>query len=196
MKKKETQRQHWTSEEIKTAIAKALENEPDGANKDYWTSDLTVDAVKRKYHTTKFKPSPLKIVLVRQCCGEKFTHVLANKREAKGLDDWRCPGVECRLQHHGHAVRQVRGADPALGLRARAVVPRLVPRDRGRLRGGEGSDPDAGRHRDSSGGVPAEATATSAQQFTPTQQEVEWLMGKFTTQTIDKVCLKLFDGEE
>ena len=91
--KKETQRQHWTQEEVKTAIAKAIEHEPEGPNKDYWASDLTVDAVKRKYRTTKFKPSPWKIVLVRQCCGEKFSHVLANKRQAKGLDDWRCPGV-------------------------------------------------------------------------------------------------------
>ena len=29
----------------------------------------------------------------------------------------------------------------------------------------------------------------------PTQQEVEWLMGKFTSQTIDAVCEELF-GEE
>ena len=38
--RKETQRQHWTQEEVKTAIAKALENEPEGPNKDYWTTDF------------------------------------------------------------------------------------------------------------------------------------------------------------
>ena len=32
--------------------------------------------------------------------------------------------------HHGHALRQVRGADGSVGLRATAVLPRLVPRDR------------------------------------------------------------------
>ena len=32
--------------------------------------------------------------------------------------------------------------------------------------------------------------------FSPTQQEVEWLMGKFTTQTIDAVCDELFGGEK
>jgi len=96
--KKETQRQHWTQEEVKAAIVKALEDEPEGANKEYWTTDLTVDQVKAKYRTTKFKPSPLRIVLVRKCCGATFAHVLANKRQARGLDDWRCPGVECRLR--------------------------------------------------------------------------------------------------
>ena len=75
-----------------------MENEPEGPNKEYWTTDSTVDQIKAKYHTTKFKPSPLRIVLVRKCCGEEFVHVLANKRQARGLDDWRCPGLECRLR--------------------------------------------------------------------------------------------------
>ena len=92
---RESCKQHWTQEEVGKAIAKALENEPEGPNKEYWTTDLTVDAVKRKYHTTKFKPTPLKIVLVRRCCGEKFTHVLANKRKANGLSDWRCLDPQC-----------------------------------------------------------------------------------------------------
>jgi hypothetical protein len=36
----------------------------------------------------------------------------------------------------------------------------------------------------------------SPKQLTPTQQQVEWLMGKFTTETIDAVCDELFGGEE
>ena len=28
-----------------------------------------------------------------------------------------------------------------------------------------------------------------------TQQEVEWLMGKFSAQTVDKVCEELFGGQ-
>ena len=81
------------------AIAKALENEPEGANKDYWTTDCTVNDIKTKFGLRKFKPSPLKIVLVRQCCGEEYVHVLANKKGLKGLSDWRCHDPECRLKH-------------------------------------------------------------------------------------------------
>ena len=29
----------------------------------------------------------------------------------------------------------------------------------------------------------------------PTQQEAEWLMGKFSSQTVDSVCAELFGGE-
>ena len=29
----------------------------------------------------------------------------------------------------------------------------------------------------------------------PTQQEAEWLMGKFSSQTVDAVCQELFGGE-
>jgi uncharacterized protein (DUF3820 family) len=31
--------------------------------------------------------------------------------------------------------------------------------------------------------------------LSPTQQEVEWLMGKFSVQTVDAVCNELFGGE-
>ena len=52
------------------------------------------------------------------------------------------------------------------------------------------------------GGVPAEATVeagttvTAAAARDPGQQEVEWLMGKFSTETVDLVCEELFGGEE
>ena len=32
--------------------------------------------------------------------------------------------------------------------------------------------------------------------LTSTQQEVEWLMGKFSSETIDAICARLFTGEE
>ena len=35
----------------------------------------------------------------------------------------------------------------------------------------------------------------AAEAATPTQQQVEWLMGKFSTQTINLVCDELFNGE-
>jgi hypothetical protein len=80
-------------QQVRAAIAAAMKGQPDGPNKEYWTTDLTVDAVKRKWHTTKFKPSPLKIVLVRRCCGEKFTHVLANKRYGQPVPPGRTAGT-------------------------------------------------------------------------------------------------------
>ncbi len=195
MKNKETQRQHWTSEEIKTAIAKALEHEPDGPNKDYWTSDLTVDAVKRKYRTTKFKPSPLKIVLVRQCCGEKFTHVLANKREAKGLDDWRCPGVECRLRttvmpfgkFEGQTLRWVHEQEPSYLAWFHETVDGCEEVKEA-IRMLEGIEAHLAAFRQKRQMSPRKSISS-------TQQEVEWLMGKFSAQTVDEVCDELFGGE-
>ena len=35
----------------------------------------------------------------------------------------------------------------------------------------------------------------SSKPATSSQQEVEWLMGKFSAQTVDKVCEDLFGGE-
>ena len=192
--KKVTQRQHWTQEEVTAAIAKALEHEPAGPNKEYWTTDLTVDAVKRKYRTSKFKPSPLKIVLVRQCCGEKFVHVLANKRQARGLDDWRCPGLECRLRtttlpfgkFEGQTLPWVYEQEPSYLAWFHECVDGCEEVKEA-IKGLEG--------------IETHLTAfqmrrqPSTKKLTPTQQEVEWLMGKFSAQTVDLVCDELFGGE-
>ncbi len=35
----------------------------------------------------------------------------------------------------------------------------------------------------------------SPRKLSPTQQDVEWLMGKFSAQTIDSLCEELFGGE-
>ena len=49
--KKEVQRQSWTQAEIQTAIAKAVEGETEGPNKEYWTTDCTVNDIKTKFGT-------------------------------------------------------------------------------------------------------------------------------------------------
>jgi hypothetical protein len=189
--RKETQRQHWTQEEVKTAIAKSLEDEPMGPNKEYWTTELTVDAVKRKYHTTKFKPSPLTVVLVRKCCGEKFVHVLANKKQAKGLDDWRCPGLECRLRttvmpfgkFEGQTLRWVYEQEPSYLAWFHETV-EGCEEIKEAIRGLEGIEAHLEAFRQK-----------RRQRVAASREEVEWLTGKFTSQTIDAVCEELFGGK-
>jgi hypothetical protein len=95
---KETQRQHWTQEEVIQAIARALENEPEGPNRDYWMTDCMVAEIRKKYRLKRLKPDPLNIVLVRPCCGKQFVHLLKQKKEAKSLKDPRCMEPECRLK--------------------------------------------------------------------------------------------------
>jgi hypothetical protein len=193
--KKETQRQHWTQEEVNEAIRKTLEDEPEGPNKEYWTTDLTVDQIKAKYHTTKFKPSPLKIVLVRPCCGEKFVHVLANKRQARRLDDWRCPGLECRLRStvlpfgkfEGQTLRWVYEQEPSYLAWFHETVDGC-DEIKEAIRALDGFEAHMAAFRE-------RRQQPSPKPLTPTQQQVEWLMGKFSAQTIDKVCEELFGGE-
>ena len=189
--KRETQRQHWTQEEVNQAIAKATANEPEGPNKVYWTSDLTVNQVKRKCRTTKFKPSPLTVVLVRQCCGEKFVHVLANKRGMNGLDDWRCPGVECRLRSttlpfgkfEGQTLRWVYEQEPSYLAWFHETVDGCEEVKEA-IRALDGVEAHLEAFRLKRRSLP--------QQLTPTQQEAEWLTGKFSAATVDKVCEDLF----
>ena len=33
--------QRWTRKEVEAAIAEVLKNEPEGANREYWTSELS-----------------------------------------------------------------------------------------------------------------------------------------------------------
>jgi hypothetical protein len=197
--KKETQRQYWTQEEVASAIAKAMEGEPEGPDKDYWTSELTVDQVKRKWHTTKFKPTPLKIVLVRQCCGEEFVHVLANKRKAKGLDDWRCPGLECRLRttvlpfgkFEGQTLPYIYEQEPSYLAWFHETVDGCEE-VKSLIRGLDGIDSHLAAFRRKQ---LWRQGRLSQEPVTPTQKEVEWLMGKFSSVTVDKVCEELFGGE-
>jgi hypothetical protein len=186
-------RQHWTQEEVNQAIHKALEDESEGANKEYWTTDCTVQDIKAKYRTSKFKPSPLKIVLVHQCCGEKFTHVLRYKRDAKNLKDWRCLDPQCLPKQlvmpfgkfKGQTLHWVYAQEPGYlawfhecieGCEEVKAVIRTL----------EGIEAHLTAFRQRHGQQPS---------LTPTQEQVEWLMGKFSAQTIDAVCDELFGGE-
>jgi hypothetical protein len=192
--KKETQRQHWTQEEVDQAIRKALEDEPEGANKEYWTTDCTVQDIKAKYRTSKFKPNPLKIVLVHQCCGEKFTHVLRYKRDAKNLEDWRCLDPQCLPKQlvmpfgkfKGQTLRWVYEKDPSYLAWFHETVEGCED-VKAVIRALDGIEAHLAAFR--------ERRRTLPRKLTPTQQEVEWLMGKFSASTIDKVCEELFGGE-
>ena len=199
--KYEVHRQLWTQDEVRTAIAKAMGDEPDGPDRDYWTSDLTVDQVKRKWHTKKFKPRPLTVTLVRKCCGRRFVHVLANKRKARSLEDWRCEEAECRLKTHvmpfgkfeGQTLPYVYEQEPSYlawfhdtvdGCEDIKELIRSLP----------GIEAHLATFRQKQ--LWRQGRLSQQQPATPAQQEVEWLMGKFSTETVDLVCSELFGGEE
>jgi hypothetical protein len=191
----ESCKQHWTQEEVRTAIEKALEDEPEGANKEYWTTDCTIQDIKAKYHTTKFKPTPLKIVLVHQCCGERFSHVLRYKRDAKNLKDWRCLDPQCLPKQlvmpfgkfKGQTLSWVYEQEPSyLAWFHETVEACEEVKEAIRALDGIEAHLEAFRQR---------RQQPSSKPLTPTQQQVEWLMGKFSMQTIDAVCEELFGGE-
>lgn len=197
--KYEVRRQLWTQDEVRTAIAEALADEPDGPDKDYWTTDLTVDQVKRQWHASKFKPRPLTVTLVRKCCGREFVHLLANKRKARSLEDWRCEEAECRLKtqvmpfgkFEGQTLPYVYEQEPSyLAWFHESVdgcedVKELI-------RGLNGIETHLATFRQKQ---LWRQGRLSQQPVTPTQQEVEWLMGKFSEQTVNVVCSELFGGE-
>ena len=203
--KKLNMQQHWTSDEGKAAIAKALETEPEGPNKEYWTTDLTVDDIKAKYRTTKFKPRPLTVTLVRQCCGEKFVHVLKNKMKARSLKDWRCLDATCQLKtlvmpfgkFEGQTLPWIYEQEPSYLAWFHECVDDYED-IKSLIRGLEGIEAHlvAFRRKQRHQAIQRQPSHPQApKQLTPTQQEVEWLMGKFTAQTVDSVCEELFGGE-
>ncbi|MGO8750635.1 MAG: hypothetical protein ACLQNE_32195 [Thermoguttaceae bacterium] len=187
-------RQHWTEEEVKAAIAKVLADEPDGPNKEYWTSDLTIQDVKAHHGLKKFKPEPVTVTLVRKCCGKQFVHMLKYKRETKSLKDFRCFAPECQLKVVLMPFGKFKGQ----------TLPWIYERSPPYL---------AWFHETVDGceeikvairaldGIEAHLAAfrqrrhPSQKRLTPTQQQVEWLMGKFSVETVDKVCEELFGGE-
>jgi hypothetical protein len=193
--KKLDMKQQWTSEEIQAAIAKALEHEPEGANKEYWTTDCTVQDIKEKHGLKKFKPSPLKIVLVRECCGEECVHVLANKRGLNGLSDWRCMDPQCRLRtvvmpfgkFAGLTVALVYEQQPSYLAWFHETV-EGCEEVKAVIRGLDGIEAHLVAFR--------QKQRSSQKPLTSTQQQVEWLMGKFSAQTIDSLCEELFGPEE
>jgi hypothetical protein len=191
----EHMKQQWTQKEVQVAIAKAVENEPAGPNRDYWTTDITVQDVKERHGLREFKPDPLTVTLVRECCGEAYTHVLRYKREAKNLKDWKCMDSRCRLKvtvlpfgkYAGLTLPLVYEKEPSYLAWFHETV--------------EGCE-EVKQVIRSLDGIEAHLTAfrarrrqVSQKRLTPTQQQVEWLMGKFSAETIDGVCEELFGGE-
>ena len=83
-------------EVVQAAIAKAMENEPEGPDRDYWISDTAIKDLKAKYGLKRFKPKPVTVTLVRECCGKRFTHMLTARESAICLKDPECAGPECR----------------------------------------------------------------------------------------------------
>ena len=76
-------KQHWTQEEVSKAIAKAVEDEPEGPNKEYWTSDLTIQEVRAHHGLKSLTPEPVTVTLVRKCCGKQFVHMLGTRERQK-----------------------------------------------------------------------------------------------------------------
>ena len=190
----ESCKQHWTQEEVKEAIAKALADEPDGPNKEYWTTDCTVNDIKAKHGLKRFKPTPLTVTLVRQCCGEEFVHVLANKRQMKGLSDWRCMDPQCLPKtvvmpfgkFKGQTLSWVYEQQPSYLAWFHETV-EGCEEVKEAIRALEGIEAHLTAFRQGKPSPP--------KSLTPNQQQVEWLMGKFSVETVDKVCEELF-GEE
>ena len=190
----ENMMQHWTEAEVRTAIATALENEPDGPNKAYWTTECTAHDIRVKYGLKKFKPNPLVVTLVRECCGEKFNHTLFYKKEAKGLKDWRCFDIECRLKvlvmpfgkFAGKTLPWIYEKSPSYLAWFHETV-QGCEEIKEAIRGFDGIEAHLMEFRE---------RPRQPKRLTPTQEQVEWLMGKFTTNAIDVVCAKLFNGEE
>ena len=93
-----------------------MEHEPEGPDRDYWTTETSVKDIKAKYGLKRFKPKPVTVMLVRECCGKRFVHVLTARESAICLKDPACADPECRRRHGDPSLRQVQGADAVLGL--------------------------------------------------------------------------------
>ena len=190
-----TTMQTWREDEVKAAIAKAMENEPEGPDRDYWTTGTSVQEIKKKYGLKRFKPKPVTVTLVRECCGAKFVHKLTARESALCLKDPRCADPECRRRmavmpfgkFKGELLSWVYELEPSYlawfhetvaGCEKVKEAIRSLP------------------------GIEAHLAAFQRKQRQPmprkplssTQQEVEWLMGKFSAQTVDEVCDELFGG--
>jgi len=171
----------------------ALEHAPEGPDRDYWTTETPVEEIKAKYGLKRFKPSPLEIVLVRECCGRRFVHVLTARESTICLKDTPCADPECRKRlatlpfgkFKGQTLRWVYEQEPSYLAWFHETV--------------DGCE-EAKEVIRAMDGIEAHLVAfrrrprQSSPQKSPssTQQQVEWLMGKFTRETGDRVCKELF----
>ena len=122
--------QAWMEDEVRAAIAKALESEPEGPDRDYWTTETSLKEIKAKYGLKRFKPKPITVTLVRECFGKKFVHVLTARESGICPKDPTMRRSRMRQAHGDPPLRQVRRANAVLGLRAGAFLFGLVPRVR------------------------------------------------------------------
>ena len=189
--------QVWMEEEVWAAIAKVMEHEPEGPDRDYWTTAMSRDEIKQKYGLKRFKPKPVTVTLVRECCGKRFTHLLTARESAICLKDPECADPECRRRlvvmpfgkFKGQTLSWVCEQEPSYlawfhetvdGYEEVKTVIRALDGIQAHL--------EAFRQKQ-------RQQTQAPKPLSPTQQEVEWLMGKFTTQTIEAVCEELFGGE-
>ena len=196
---KEDNLRRWTEKQVQAAINRVLEDAPEGPNKDYWTTPgCTVANIKAKYGLKTFKPEPLTITLVRECCGLEFHHRLVNKKRMKALKDYRCFNPRCLLKEsfmpfgkfQGLAISEIYEQQPSyLPWFHETVDGWEEIKAAIRALDGIGAHLAAFRQR------PQQPKRQTVKSLTPTQQQVEWLMGKFTSQTVDDVCDELFGGE-
>ncbi len=194
-------REQWRPSQIQAAIAKAMEDEPDGPDRDYWTTATSRDELKRKYGLKTFKPKPVTVTLVRECCGKSFIHVLKSRESAKHLTDYKCRDLECRK----------RTVTMPFGKYAFLTVALIYEKDPSYLawfhdtvdgcedikeliRSLPGIEAHLATFRQKQ--LWRQGRLSQQQPATPAQQEFEWLMGKFSTETVDLVCSELFGGEE
>jgi hypothetical protein len=181
---KKDRMQNWTQKEIQAAIAKSLENEPDGPNKEYWTTaDCTLQQIRKKYRLPKFKPSPLKIVLTRKCCGKEFAHVLKYKRDAKNLTDWKCFAPECRLKVTVIPFGKFKGQ----------TLPWVYERSPSYLAWFCETVWGCEDVKEAIMGM--EGMETLIAEYRQHKEGLEWRTGQFSPQTVDTVCDELFGGE-
>ena len=186
-------KEEWTQDQIWTAIRKAMENERKGPNLDYWTTGISRDRIKEKYGLTKFIPDPVTVTLTRECCGRRFVHVLTSRESAKYLTDPKCFDPDCRKRV------------PILpfGKYAGLRISLIYEQDPGYLAWFHETVEGCEEIKEVIHGLDGIETHLTAfrerpklrRQLTPTQQEVEWLMGKFTAPTINIVCEELFGGD-
>ena len=175
--------QNWTQEEIQAAIAKALENEPDGPNKEYWTTEFTITDIRVKHRMRKFKPNPVAVTLVRKCCGRAFAHVLTSKQRLKSLSDWKCFAPECRLKvlvipfgkFKGQTLPWVHEKSPSYLAWFHETVWGFEDIKEA-IKGMEGME-------------------TLIAEYRQQKEGLEWRKGHFSPQTVDTVCEELFGGE-
>ena len=125
--------------------------------------------------------------------------MLANKRKAKSLEDWRCEETECRLRtvvlpfgkFKGRTVPYVYEREPDYLAWFHDTV-EGCEEVKDVVRGLDGFETHLATYR---GKQAWRQKQLSQEPVATTQQEVEWLMGKFSAETVDIVCSELFGGE-